>query len=132
MRSFLLVVDIIVQPTRHFLNIDRSIPRKDVGDKEAKLLLDYVDIVGELQGIQSEVETPTHLLWTCNAGDSEYPEPIFHPIGRGSSANADRQTLQLVLRHSGPPDGGVEFLFERRLWMAIKLLLGSFPSTFVT
>lgn len=112
------------------MEIGQPLTVRDGGWQQMKLLLDYADLVGGIQGRESGVETPTHVLWTCDR-DDRYPAPSLDLGGQGAINPLQRQAIQLILRHPGPYDGGVEFQLERCLWSVIKVLFDDLPVAFL-
>ncbi len=91
--------------------------------------LDYVYVVGKTHGEFSERMATSHLRWVPDTtSPPEYPSPDFHSLFKDS---AGVSAVILCLRHPGPYDGGVEYMFEKVIKPTIDLLFCSYPVTFL-
>lgn len=104
---------------------DQSVPIQDDILGALGVVLDYVDLVGQKQAILSRVKSVSHIQWTSGDSEHEYPEPDFIVAGEGFNSHAPIEAVVLMMRYPGPYDGGVEFMYERLLGSAIRLLFNS-------
>ena len=91
-----------------------------------KITLDYVEFVGEIHARVSGRTGPCHITWnTGTSVDHSHPELNAHKLlSDGPHLRRVIKFILCVMRYPGLYDGGVEFMFERRIWPAVKHLFG--------
>lgn len=81
---------------------------------------------------QANKSLPCHLRWTCDNVKTEWPEPDLKYAFEGFEARTYIEATLLIMHYPGLYDGGVEFLCERTLEPAMKLLFSSSRISFLS
>ncbi|PSR92021.1 hypothetical protein PHLCEN_2v4793, partial [Hermanssonia centrifuga] len=111
--------------SRHFTLSGHEQNETLVHNEALSIALDYVYVLGNIHGKISDRTTTSHLRWVPDTTPPpEYPSPDFHSLLKDSSGVS---AVALCLRHPGPYDGGVEYMFEKIIKPAIDLLFRSMP-----
>ncbi|KAJ3555415.1 hypothetical protein NM688_g2590 [Phlebia brevispora] len=94
-----------------------------------RIIFDYADLVGQEHAIYCGEDQPSHLRYVCGSEDLKYPEPNLGTLlCDGPHTRARLHAISSILRCPGLYDGGVEFMVERKLGPAIKVLFAPWCS----
>ncbi|KAJ3556292.1 hypothetical protein NM688_g2109 [Phlebia brevispora] len=114
----------------HVSRITPSLRPEHIKSETLKIIFDYADLLGEKARVFCFSKLPRcHFVWATSNVDTtqDYPQPDLHALLRDASSGR-RDAFLLLMRCAWNQDGGVEHLFERYLWPALRLM---FPDPYV-
>ncbi|KAF7796409.1 hypothetical protein EIP86_007586 [Pleurotus ostreatoroseus] len=101
----------------------------DLRTESLRMVFSQVMALGEYYAHYFSMASPCYATW--GEEDFQYPAPDLKMLlsGDPSKWNTRVDSFLAILRYPGPYDGSMEFMFERTIRPAIRLLFAQYRDT---